>query len=215
MTAKNQNKNNATADSEVSLLIITPIMTLLFLLTLFLFGRMVWSHIYHAQNRLGANSMVFDKAGNSLLPNSNFTPGVVNPKVTQANIQTTICLAGWTATIRPPSSYTTDLKNKQIEQYGYKDKTMADYEEDHLISLELGGDPTDPKNLWPENYNTNPGARQKDQVEDYLHRKVCSGEMTLSKAQHIISTDWVSAYNLIKTKNTNLGSITNIDEDDQ
>jgi hypothetical protein len=25
-----------------------------------------------------------------------------------------------------------------------------DYEEDHLISLELGGAPRDPKNLWPQ-----------------------------------------------------------------
>jgi hypothetical protein len=31
---------------------------------------------------------------------------------------------------------------------------MACYEEDHLISIEDGGDPTDPRNLWPEPYNT-------------------------------------------------------------
>ena len=29
---------------------------------------------------------------------------------------------------------------------------MSDYQEDHLISLELGGNPTDPRNLWPEPY---------------------------------------------------------------
>jgi len=34
----------------------------------------------------------------------------------------------------------------------------ACYEEDHLISLENGGDPKDPKNLWPEPYNTKVGA---------------------------------------------------------
>jgi hypothetical protein len=27
---------------------------------------------------------------------------------------------------------------------------MACYEEDHLIPLEDGGDPTDSRNLWPE-----------------------------------------------------------------
>jgi hypothetical protein len=31
---------------------------------------------------------------------------------------------------------------------------MDCYEEDHLISLEDGGDPTDPRNLFPEPYNT-------------------------------------------------------------
>jgi hypothetical protein len=47
---------------------------------------------------------------------------------------------------------------------------MACYEEDHLIPLEDGGGPTDPRNLWPEPYNTHMGgvimgACQKDVVE--------------------------------------------------
>jgi hypothetical protein len=33
----------------------------------------------------------------------------------------------------------------------------AHYEEDHFISLELGGHPRDPKNLWPEMWGT-PGT---------------------------------------------------------
>ena len=39
---------------------------------------------------------------------------------------------------------------KQIAEYGYADTSTADYEEDHLIPLELGGAPRDPNNLWPE-----------------------------------------------------------------
>jgi hypothetical protein len=35
---------------------------------------------------------------------------------------------------------------------------MACYEENHLISLEDGGDPMDPRNLWPEPYNTHVGG---------------------------------------------------------
>lgn len=54
------------------------------------------------------------------LPNANLTPGVKNPAVTQENIQDTICVNGWTATVRPPSSYTNTLKKKQIDQYHYK-----------------------------------------------------------------------------------------------
>src|SRR5262245_29255572 len=46
----------------------------------------------------------------SLYPNATATPGVVNPDVTQANINDTICKSGWTATIRPPASFTTALK---------------------------------------------------------------------------------------------------------
>src|SRR2546423_2086026 len=46
------------------------------------------------------------------------TPGVLNPDVTQANIATTICVSGWTKTIRPPTSYTNELKLKQMREYG-------------------------------------------------------------------------------------------------
>jgi hypothetical protein len=107
------------------------------------------------------------------------TPGVLNPDVTQANIRSTICRHGWTATIRPPTSYTNELKLKQMRRYG-ETGSPADYQEDHLISLELGGDPTDPRNLWPEPY---PRASQVDQIENGLNAEVCSGKLTLAEAQ--------------------------------
>jgi hypothetical protein len=107
------------------------------------------------------------------------TPGVLNPDVTQANIRSTICKRGWTATIRPPVSYTDALKRKQMRQYG-ETGSMSDYQEDHLISLELGGNPTDPRNLWPEPY---PRASQVDQIENELNAEVGSGKLTLAQAQ--------------------------------
>ena len=107
------------------------------------------------------------------------TPGVLNPDVTQANIRSTICRHGWTSTIRPPSTYTDELKRKQMQQYG-ETGSMSDFQEDHLISLELGGDPTDRRNLWPEPY---PRAAQVDQIENELNAEVCSGTLTLAQAQ--------------------------------
>lgn len=68
------------------------------------------------------------------LPNHERTPGATNPDVTQETIHQTICVPGWTATVRPPSSYTTKLKTHQIKEYRYKEKRLAEYEEDHLIS---------------------------------------------------------------------------------
>ena len=131
-----------------------------------------------------------------VLPISSVTPGAVNPAVTQANIKTTICTSGYTATIRPPANYTTGLKKWQLANTykAFTDKNLGDYEEDHLISLELGGNPTDPKNLWPEPYANPNGARVKDQIEDKLHVLVCSNKMTLAMAQYLISTNWYSAY---------------------
>ena len=124
------------------------------------------------------------------LPDPVCTPGVTNPQVTQQNIASTICKSGWTATIRPPANYTNKLKADGIRAYGYSTTNMSAYEEDHLISLELGGAPSDPKNLWPE-----PGAspNPKDKVENDLNHAVCSGKVKLADAQRAIATDWTSA----------------------
>ena len=132
-----------------------------------------------------------------VLPNSLSTPGATNPAVTQANIHSTICVRGYTKTIRPPASYTTALKIQQLSTApysGYGDKKTADFEEDHLISLELGGSPTDPKNLWPEPYASSTGARTKDRLENALHALVCSGAIALKTAQKAIATNWYTAY---------------------
>jgi hypothetical protein len=117
--------------------------------------------------------------GHAILADPVRTPGVLNPDVTQANIRSTICRHGWTSTIRPPTEYTNDLKRKQMRQYGLTG-SLADYQEDHLISLELGGNPTDPRNLWPEPY---PRAADVDGIENELNSEVCSGELTLAQAQ--------------------------------
>lgn len=121
------------------------------------------------------------------------TPGVADPRVTQANIETTICVSGYTAKVRPSTSYTNALKVEQIKQYGYTDTDPADYEEDHLIPLELGGHPTDPKNLWPEPRSGDAGATKKDGVENALHNRVCVGLITLAAARAAISTNWAAA----------------------
>lgn len=122
------------------------------------------------------------------------TPGAVNSDVTQGNIRQTICASGWTRTIRPPTRYTNKLKREQIAEYGYKDKRLSSYEEDHLVSLQLGGHPTDPKNLWPEPYRGRCGARIKDVLETRLKRLVCENEIALADAQKAIATDWTAAY---------------------
>ena len=127
------------------------------------------------------------------LPDPICTPGVVDPRVIQDNISTTICVRGYTKTVRPPLNYTHDLKVRQIAEYGYADTNLADYEEDHLIPLELGGHPTDPKNLWPQSRAGDYPAAMKDRVENSLHSKVCAGVMTLAAAQAAIASNWASA----------------------
>ncbi len=144
---------------------ITPL-DLFVVLLLVAVGAVAWSRLHQAH----AERIVADPVR---------TPGVLNPDVTQANIRSTICKRGWTATIRPPVSYTNTLKRKQMRQYG-ETGSLSDYQEDHLISLELGGNPTDPRNLWPEPY---PRASRVDEIENELNAEVCSGKLTLAQAQ--------------------------------
>ena len=134
-----------------------------------------------------------------ILPNAKVTPGSLNPDVTQANIKDNICKANWTSTVRPSVSYTNNLKATQMAgSYKYLISTFgslpANYEEDHLISLQLGGSPTDSKNLWPQPYSGN-NAHRKDVIETKLKFMICSGKINLSDAQKAIATDWVAAYN--------------------
>jgi hypothetical protein len=107
------------------------------------------------------------------------TPGVVNPDVRQETIGQTICVRGWTRTVRPSTEYTSELKVRQMQEYGLGGSPSG-YQEDHLISLELGGHPSDPRNLWPE---PRPHAEEVDRVENELNRLVCSGTIALAEGQ--------------------------------
>ena len=130
------------------------------------------------------------------LPNTKSTPGAVNPNVSQANIRTTICVSGWTATVRPPASYTNKLKFDQLNS-GYNlngDLNAKDYEEDHIVPLEVGGNPSSPLNLFPEPRHIKLSAFLKDQLENRIHRLVCSGQLTLKAGQAVFLTNWEKGY---------------------
>jgi hypothetical protein len=87
---------------------------------------------------------------------------------------------------------TESTKKAVCEEYGLKPSqcTGAKLEIDHLISLEIGGS-NDITNLWPQPYLPKPGAKEKDILENTLHRLVCAGKMKLLDAQQCISSDWI------------------------
>ena len=146
---------------------LTPLDVLIGLAVAALFGV-----AYFGWGRSGAHGVV-------VLASPTLTPGALNAAVTQRTIRSTICVRGWTATVRPPASYTSELKTEQLREYGLGGAPAA-YQEDHLISLELGGNPTDMRNLWPEPY---PRAAEVDKLENALNAKVCSGRLSLAAAQ--------------------------------
>lgn len=124
------------------------------------------------------------------LPNPTLTPGATLP-VTKADI----CIPGYAKRVR---NVPVAVKRRVYRLYGVLHPAPGEYEVDHLISLELGGS-NDIKNLFLEPYfldvgGLEEGAHEKDRLENRLHRLVCTDQLSLQDAQHMISTDWVKAY---------------------
>lgn len=110
-------------------------------------------------------------------------PGVRDPAVTQRTLSTTVCVPGYSAAVRPSTSYTNRIKRLQIAILGYRDRNPKHYQEDHLISISLGGHPVHARNLWPQPRRQ---AERDDPIERRLHRAMCNGAMTLREAQKAI-----------------------------
>lgn len=129
-------------------------------------------------------------SGVNYLPDRTCTPGTLNPAVTQATISTTICISGYSSSVRPPASFTSPIKKRQMKAWGITGD-LSTIEEDHLVPISLGGAPSDSSNLWPQ-----PGGapNTKDTLESKIRRLVCKGTVPLAEAQTAIATDWQAAY---------------------
>ncbi len=121
------------------------------------------------------------------LPDSACTPGAIIASATVNQI----CTSGYASSVR---NVPTSEKNQAYAEYDIASHYTGQYEVDHLVSLELGGS-NDIANLWPELASPTPGFHQKDQVENYLHDQVCSGNIDLAKAQMEIATNWLAVFN--------------------
>ena len=151
--------------------------------------------VYSVEPQPAPGSCHYTWVGPDPLPDPRCTPGAVNPDVTQADIASTICRTGWTSSIRPPESVTEPEKAGSAAAYDYTG-SFATAEYDHLVPLELGGDPNDPANLWVEP-NDDPHAvssrNAKDGLEGALRTLVCTGRLSLATARQAIASDWVAA----------------------
>lgn len=103
---------------------------------------------------------------------------LANPAVTQANIAKTICVKGWTATVRPSVSYTSRIKRQMCVAQGVK--TCSADILDHIIPIEVGGSPDNAKNFQLQ---TKADAAVKDQRENQARQDVCTHRVTLAQAQ--------------------------------
>lgn len=120
-------------------------------------------------------------------PHRDLTPGVTRPISRHA-----VCATKWS---RDRRHVTEAMKRQVAAAYGVPWSQHANYEFDHLIPRELGG-ADDVANLWPQKWTGPNNARQKDRLENALHRAVCAGQLSLSDAQESIRRDWLSSYRL-------------------
>lgn len=120
------------------------------------------------------------------LPDRACTPGATFRGVTRQQV----CIRGRAKHVRNvPES----LKRSTYAEYGVRTHHRGQFEVDHLVPLELGGSNA-ATNLWPEPAAPTPGFHEKDHLENALHALVCSGRMSLKRAQGLIKRNWVSAY---------------------
>lgn len=118
-----------------------------------------------------------------ILPDESLTPGRIVTGMTPAKLQ------GY---INSPRRVSDSVKRQVFEQYGIPWSRRDEFEVDHKIPRELGG-ADDVRNLWPQAYAGPWGAHVKDRYENWLHRQVMSGAMSLHTAQSHANDNWVSA----------------------
>jgi len=105
----------------------------------------------------------------------------------QESLQETICVLGWTRSIRPRSADTRRIKQELLRELELPAENANDYELDHRIPLSLGGAPFERANLEAQPWDEAP---EKDRKEACLSRAVCAGRLTLDEARARIWRDW-------------------------
>lgn len=123
-----------------------------------------------------------------------FADPALNTDVNQHNIGATICVSGYTKTVRPPTRYTNKIKKRLMRQQGIPRVNIHDYELDHIVPLALGGCPDCVDNLMLQPWYGPNGAHKKDRLEVKHQCLVCTVQVTLAQAQGDIYADWHAAY---------------------
>lgn len=115
--------------------------------------------------------------GRSVRLNEAITSGRVSGRAPQ-------CLLQPPRTAGPVARLAPGVRSRLLDAYGVWWRPHL-YVIDRLIPVELGGHPTHVSNLWPQLAER---ARRTDNLERFLLRKVCAGQMSLRAAQERIAS---------------------------
>ena len=142
-------------------------------------------------NLSGRNLMVAVLSAFWCLGESLAAATALNPDVTPETIQRTICLKGYTKTIRPSTAYTNGIKFRLMRGAGIEESLANEYALDHIIALAIGGSPRSLDNLQLLTAKEN---SRKARIEVKLQCLVCAGQVPLDVAQEKMYTNWVATY---------------------
>jgi hypothetical protein len=122
------------------------------------------------------------------VPDPALTPGVV--ATSDAH---TICVRGYDRAQRVWHD-----KADTLRKYGIPMSRAAEFEDDGLIPICLGGDNADPRNHWPMKWDE---AVTKDELEGYACRQVCIHGASVIWWQNGFRTDWRTLYRQVMGRN--------------
>lgn len=117
------------------------------------------------------------------LPDARVTPGAV-VSVTAAQV----CEPGYARRARHPYDDAARAMSRAVRrEYGVRG---PGYRVDHLVPIEVGGDPFNIRNLWPQ-----PASESfaKDELENAAHDRICSSqnpEATMREVQREFEINW-------------------------
>jgi hypothetical protein len=117
----------------------------------------------------------------------------LNPLVNESTVTDTICVHGWTKTVRPSVNVTNHIKRRMMFDIGVPPEGEPGVILDHRIPLSLGGSPNAKDNFILQPTDE---SHDKDRVELCLSRMVCAGRIQLYAAQKAIWSNWRTAAKL-------------------
>jgi hypothetical protein len=119
------------------------------------------------------------------------TEPYADPAVTQETLAMTVCVPGYTQSIRHRARLLSRHKLALLADAGLTPEAAADFRLDHILPLTLGGNPHALSNLALQPLAL---SYRKDRIERKLGCLVCTGQISLDDAQSAILEDWQAAY---------------------
>lgn len=119
---------------------------------------------------------------------------LLDSRVTQHSVGETICRPGYADEVALPFDRAMEFKDRLLAERGIDVGDAPSYALDQRVPVVLGGSPDAAENLDLLPWGGHDGARRKALLTVRLKRCVCSGKISLAKAQAAISGDWVHEY---------------------